>query len=88
MIPTITAVAEIWTALKPRIRDWSGNFGFAWANWKIDWLNHSPIDALTAIHVGASSQTCEVRISWTYRPIQPRASGRRLRRLRPRALAP
>jgi hypothetical protein len=26
-------------------------------SWKIDWLVHAPMNALTAIHVGASSQT-------------------------------
>jgi hypothetical protein len=59
--PITTAVAEICTALKPRIRRCSGKSGLACANWKIDWLNHSPIDALTAIQVGASNQTCELR---------------------------
>ncbi len=53
--------------MNPPIRTWSGNSGFALANWKIDWLNHRPIDALTAIHVGASSQTCALRVSSTYR---------------------
>ncbi len=68
MIPITTTAAEIWTALKPRISDWSGKSGFACANWKIDWLNHSPIDALTAIQVGARSQTWELRSSSRYRP--------------------
>ena len=49
------------SASKPCIRNWSGKRGFACENWKSDWLNHSPIEALTAIQVGASSQTWEER---------------------------
>ena len=47
------------------MRTWSGKPGRPRENWKIDWLNHRPIAALTAIHVGASSQTCEVLSSST-----------------------
>ena len=53
----------IWLAVKPPISTWSGKLGSPLASWKIDWLNHRPIAALTAIQVGASSQTCDVRIS-------------------------
>ncbi len=60
MIPMTTATAEISTALKPCRRNWSGKRGSAFENWKMDWLNQSPIEALTAIQVGASSQTWEV----------------------------
>ena len=63
MMAMAIAASVIWIALNPRIRAWSGKAGFSLANWKIDWLNHSPIDALTAIHVGASSQTWELRSS-------------------------
>ena len=63
MTPMTRAVTEIWTAVKPCIRNWSGKRGSSLANWKIDWLNHSPIDALTAIQVGASSHTWELRRS-------------------------
>ena len=57
------AATEIWLASKPRIRRWSGKRGFACENWKSDWLDHRPIAALTAIQVGASSRTCDDRIS-------------------------
>src|SRR5919109_2948921 len=67
MIPMTTAAVEICQPSNPLIRTWSGNSGLAWANWKIDWLNQRPIEALTAIHVGASSQTCALRVSSTYR---------------------
>ncbi len=53
----------IWLAVKPDISAWSGNLGSPLASWKNDWLSHTPIDALRAIQVGASSQTCEVRMS-------------------------
>ncbi len=58
----------IWFASKPRISCCPGNLGFCFENWKSDWLNHSPIDALTAIQVGARSRTCAERIKWRYRP--------------------
>ena len=58
-----TAAAEIWPGLKPCRRTGPGSAGRAFENWKIDWLNHSPIAAFTAIQVGARSHTCEVRRS-------------------------
>ena len=64
-IPMTTAASEIWIGVKPRAGAWSGNRGSSRENWKIDWLNHSPIEALTAIQVGASSQTCDERRSST-----------------------
>ena len=59
------AAIVIWLASKPAIRRWSGNFGFAFENWKSDWLNHRPMLALTAIQVGARSRTCDDRMSAT-----------------------
>ena len=53
----------IWFAVKPAIRAWSGNRGSPFASWKTDWLSHTPMAALTAIQVGASSHTCDVRMS-------------------------
>ena len=53
----------IWLAVKPPISTWSGNLGSPFASWKNDWLSHTPIAALSAIQVGASSQTCDVRMS-------------------------
>ena len=42
----------------PAIRRWSAKRGSgALTSWKIDWEVHRPIAALTAIQVGASSQT-------------------------------
>ena len=49
----------IWFGVEARISSWSGNGGFGRWNWNSDWLNHRPMAALTAIHVGARSQTCE-----------------------------
>ena len=57
------AVTVISLASKPRMSTWSGNFGFACENWNSDWLNQSPIEALTAIQVGASRRTCADRTS-------------------------
>ena len=58
--PKMTAIAMaasvISLARNPRISTWSGNAGFALANWNSDWLIHSPIEALMAIQVGASRQ--------------------------------
>ena len=65
--PMTTAASEIWIGLKPWSRNWSGKRGSAFENWKIDWLNHRPIEAFTAIQVGASSQTCELRSKTPYR---------------------
>ena len=57
---TIAAIV-IWLASKPRISCCSGNVGLGFENWKSDWLNQSPIEALTAIQVGARSRTCADR---------------------------
>ena len=63
-IPMTTAASEIWIGDEARASGpGRGSAGSAFANWKIDWLNHRPIDALTAIQVGASSQTWELRSS-------------------------
>ena len=56
-----TAASEIWPGWKPWCSVCSGNRGSTLENWKIDWLNHSPIEALTAIHVGARSQMWGLR---------------------------
>ena len=56
-IPTAITASVIWIGANPRSRNWSGKRGSAFENWKIDWPNHSPIEALTAIQVGASSRT-------------------------------
>ena len=53
----------IWLAVNPPMRTWSGNRGSPFASWKTDWLSHTPMAALIAIQVGASSQTCDVRMS-------------------------
>ena len=61
------AASVISFAENPRISTWSGNFGFAFANWNSDWLIHRPIEALMAIQVGASRRTCDERMSAPYR---------------------
>ena len=50
------AASVIWLASKPRHQALIGESGFAWENWKSDWLNHNPMLALSAIQVGASSE--------------------------------
>ena len=65
MIPTTSAPRLICHGSNPPCSSWSGCSGFAAVSWKIDWLSHRPIDALTAIQVGASNQTCELRSSST-----------------------
>ena len=46
------------TGAKPPISSWSSKPGRgSLTSWKIDWLVHAPMNALMAIHVGASSQT-------------------------------
>ena len=57
-----SAPIVIWLAVKPPISSCSGNFGLPLASWKTDWLSHTPMAALTAIQVGASSHTCDVRM--------------------------
>ena len=49
--------------VKPWMQELVGETRVRFENWKMDWLNHRPIAALTAIHVGARSQTCELRSS-------------------------
>ena len=65
--PKMTAMTiapiVIWLAEKPAISAWSGKRGSPFASWKTDWLSQTPMAALTAIQVGASSHTCDVRTS-------------------------
>ena len=71
-MPNTTAMAMAASVISivsnPRIRTWSGKSGFGCENWNSDWLNHNPMLALRAIHVGARSSTCEERTSARYRP--------------------
>ena len=56
-IPMLT-----WVGSKPPIRSWSANAGsgFSRTSWKNAWVVHAPTMALSAIHVGASSQMLRV----------------------------
>ena len=52
----------------PPASTWSGKRGTSarWVSVKTDWLVHEPMTALSAIHVGASSQTALLRRSAKY----------------------